>query len=450
MPKNKENLYFGLLLAVLVLTVGFYLKTGGAAVKTAAKPVPVPCRIEGLHLPPLVPDQPYDAAHPSSRIPVLTWKEEPRSVAYEIELFAANPDQDKASNKPFLHSKQIYVPGFIPQLPAAFKQTRFWWHVRSLDYYSQPLNSYSPAAEVVIDPAKKAVLQPQPLVKFNQGNGTVLLYPVYLWIPIPGAAQYEVEILDAPPENPEGTQPSQHRIDAATDKGFDHYDTTPRLGSQPFYWRVRGLAANGSPVGVYSPARSFTVDPGRNYQVATMGDSISHGGGSFSYAPSNWEFDYQYYLPYPTVNLGRSGDTSADTLARFDEDVLPFHPRYLLIMTGSNSLRSNFSSTEVIIELQGLKDKCVKNGIIPVFITLPPINPANIKRAFDEETTESYQVKFAKVNAYILGEKHVDAAARFHCPDGVLPTEMALDGLHLDIPGKKLIAQAVIEDFHFE
>jgi lysophospholipase L1-like esterase len=56
-------------------------------------------------------------------------------------------------------------------------------------------------------------------------------------------------------------------------------------------------------------------------------------------------------------------------------------------------------------------------------------------------------MKFAKVNSYIRSQKYIDAAAYFKTPDGILPTKMALDGLHLDIEGKKLIGQAINENF---
>lgn len=243
-------------------------------------------------------------------------------------------------------------------------------------------------------------------------------------------------------------EPSAHRVDAFTDTGFDAYDPHPRYGSKPFYWRVRGVTDSGKPVGVYSAAQKFITDPAANYQVATLGDSICHGGGSFSYAPSEWEFSFQHYLNFPTLNLGRSGDTAAMTLARFDADVLPFHPRYLLIMTGSNSLRSVSHSAEAVIEqFKTLEQKCLANGITPVFITLPPINPANIKKAFDEDTDKMWQIKFAKVNDYLRTRRHIDAAARFKNPNSTLPTAMALDGLHVDVPGKKLIAAAVNDEF---
>ena len=445
MAKDKANLYLICLLVVLFAASGFYLHGHPQGLTANGPTGPAPCRVEGLHVAAPVPVSSSSPGQPYNQYPVLTWQLLPEAVAYELELYA---DKPAATAKPFFTTKRIYIHGYIPALPADFSGSSFWWRVRALDYYSQPLSDFCAPQQVWVQPQAGALLRPVPLTQFNSGKGTVLLYPVYLWIPVPGATKYEVEILDAPPENPDGVEPSAHRVDAFTDTGFDAYDPHPRYGSKPFSGRVRGVTDSGKPVGVYSAAQKFITDPAANYQVATLGDSICHGGGSFSYAPSEWEFSFQHYLNFPTLNLGRSGDTAAMTLARFDADVLPFHPRYLLIMTGSNSLRSVSHSAEAVIEqFKTLEQKCLANGITPVFITLPPINPANIKKAFDEDTDKMWQIKFAKVNDYLRTRRHIDAAARFKNPNSTLPTAMALDGLHVDVPGKKLIAAAVNDEF---
>ena len=54
-------------------------------------------------------------------------------------------------------------------------------------------------------------LKPQPTAFFDN-HRPVPLYPVYSWIPVLGAAGYEVEITNQWPENPNGTKPSQYRI----------------------------------------------------------------------------------------------------------------------------------------------------------------------------------------------------------------------------------------------
>lgn len=382
---------------------------------------------------------------PASIKPMLTWPKIEGAVAYELELLTKPP---KNSAKPasyptcFFSTKKIYVNGFNADL-SKFQGKSFYWRVRGLDLDGRPIGPFSNAEEVSIDRQLDVIQKPVPTSIFNQSAGATLLYPVYAWIPIAGAEKYEVEILDDLPENPNGIAPSIHRVDSAIAVGFDYYDENPRISVKPFYWRVRGLDHAGNPVGVYSDAGEFSVNPGMQVTIATYGDSITHGGGSVSYSPADWEYSYQHYLAFPTINLGKSGDTSATMVERFDQDVLPFRPQYLIILAGTNSLRGGATAQDVIANLEELKEKCLVNNIRPVFLTIPPINPANIKKAFDQSTAPDWQEQMQLVNDFIRTQVHIDVARKMEYPDGILPTKLAVDGLHLDIEGKKKIATII-------
>ena len=191
--------------------------------------------------------------------------------------------------------------------------------------------------------------------------------------------------------------------------------------------------------------RAFELSPKTEAgEVAIFGDSISHGGGSVSYSPTDWEFSYASYLHFPTINLSQSGDTSTMAAERFEKDVLPFKPSYVIVLVGSNSLRAGVPSWEVIGDLQSIKKQALENGIKPVFLTIPPLNPRNIKAAFDQDTTDDWRLSIAEVNDYIDTQVHIDIVPGMADDDGELKTELALDGLHLDPPGKELMAEAII------
>lgn len=55
------------------------------------------------------------------------------------------------------------------------------------------------------------------------------------------------------------------------------------------------------------------------------------------------------------VNLAQSGDTSTMTKDRFEADVLPFRPKYLLILMGSNSLRNGLGADVVISDMEEVR-----------------------------------------------------------------------------------------------
>ena len=245
---------------------------------------------------------------------------------------------------------------------------------------------------------------------------------------------------------PDQDAPDNLVMGRGTSHWFDWYDDSPRMSTQTLYWRVRAYTKDDQPLGVYCPPQVMTINPDKPYTVGTLGDSITHGGGDLSYSPSDWEFSYQYYLDFDTINLGESGDTSEMTKERFEKDVLPFHLKYLIIMTGSNSLRGWTSADDVISDLAAIKEKCLDHGIQPIFLTLPPINPANIKKAFDEPTAENWQERFQKVNAWIRQQPHIDLAAKIP-EDRELPTALGIDGIHLNSTGKQLMAQAINEQW---
>lgn len=378
--------------------------------------------------------------------PMLRWHKVAGAVSYEIELFndaPVNGGNQPASPTAFFSTKKIYVTGFNADLSADFAGPHFYWRVRGLDVSGAPLGDFSEPKQVMVDRKAASLQKPIPTSVFNQSPGSTLLYPVYAWIPVAGATEYEVEILAAMPENPNGIAPSVHRIDSGTAMGFDYYDEKPRQSLQSFWWRVRGLDREGNPVGVYSDAGEFQVNPRLPVTVATFGDSITHGGGDVSYSPADWEYSYQNYLMFPTINLGRSSDTSETMAARFEQDVLPFRPQYLLIMGGTNSLRAGVRAESVIEDLNAIKEKSLANQISPVFLTIPPINPANINNVFAEATVADWQRQFELVNDFIRTQEHIDVAQGMAANDGTLPDQLGIDGLHLGVAGKRKIAAAV-------
>ena len=393
----------------------------------------------------------YGASQPASVSPLLVWNKNIDAVYYEIEFFDRLPDNlsnREISPDHIFFSAQVYTNAYNPRLDefaAADIGTKpLYWRVRAMNLDKTAQTSFSVPEPLYTDSRLPIVNAPIPNITYNNERGEVLLYPVYSWIPNYGARKFEVEVLSAPPENPNGTTPSKYRIATLKTNICEVYDDVPRSGLDHFFWRVRGFAEDGSPVGTYSAARAFLTNPNEKWEAAIYGDSISHGGGHISFGPADWEYSYSCYLNFKTVNLSQSGDTSSSMVERFNRDVPQFHPQYLLIMGGSNSLRGGATVDGVIADLKALQLKCLENNIKPIFLTLPPINPANIKKAFDEDTVEDWQDRFMAVNDFIRNNLvHIDVAAQFNSNDGLLPTKYGLDGLHLDVPGKKIMAQLI-------
>ena len=394
----------------------------------------------------------YTKDNPASLMPFLVWHIVPDAVCYEVELLSAPPAQeggiqpDKASQ--LYITRKVYTNGWQADLrPYATKQV-VYWRARALDLHLQPIGVFSKAEPIYIGsslPMPKAPL----LNNFDQmPDFQQPVYPVYHWIPLHDIMHYEVELLTAPPEKEHGTQPDKGRVwSRIVDSADSCYDEYPRPYAGEYYWRVRALDANNNIIGTWSDTAKFVMPQlDKRVQTAVLGDSITHGGGAISYSPASLEYSYTTYLDFPCLNLGRSGDTSTMTKDRFDQDVLPMHPLNLLILTGSNSLRDPEISPQTIInDLKEIKRKCNAHDIRPIFLTLMPINPANIKYAFHTDTDPQWKQKLKMVNEWIRQQDYcIDLEPYFYDPTGQqMDTGFAIDGLHPDIRGKMLMGEII-------
>lgn len=376
----------------------------------------------------------------------LTWPQNLNAVRSEVEIFKKIP-KDLRADTPIANAiyrnTQVYTNSLMLDMRQLSAEKPLFYRVRAYDLDGHPIGSYSQPADVESALFKTERNAPIPHDPYGKGNGSVLLYPVYAYTGNPNAASYEIEVTSKYPENLHGFSPSVHRIYAAKTELTDLYDDAPRTGT--YYWRVRGMDSAGKPVGEWSLPQEIK-NPVKHWKVAVYGDSISHGGGHLSFGPADLAYSYESYLDFPSINLSQSGDTSEAMVMRFEKDVVPFSPDYLLILGGTNSLRAGVPAADVISDLKEIQRKCREHGITPILMTLPPINPENIQKAFHEPTYEGWKTSFDEVNAFIRGEVHIDTAAPFEEMDE-LPTWLALDGIHGDWNMKRMMAEVINREF---
>jgi lysophospholipase L1-like esterase len=393
----------------------------------------------------------YPREAPSPTTLVLRWTIPPGSIYFEIEFLTKapeNPNGTSPSIYRFFSSRNVFTNGYIIDLPT-YSSDHLYWRVRGLDLEGNPVGDFSDATAVYFDGNLPQILKPVSNTGYSEANMPMPLYPVYSWIPIYGAVAYEVELTSAPPENPDKIAPSKYRLRNHIVKGpydyyFEFYDQTKLITPGTYYWRVRGLDKTGGPVGVFSDAEKFTVSYESGSYAATFGDSTTQGGGDMIYSPANVVCDYRTYLSFSTMNLGRSGDNTGGMLARFESDVLPFHPEYLIILGGIPDLTMDVPAAQVIYNLAAIRDKCLLHGVRPVFLTLYPVNSANIKKTDKRVIASNWQKNFATVNAFLRQQEYcIDIEPYFLDADHNLPTYLSVDGIHLGIEGKKLMAKVI-------
>ncbi len=364
------------------------------------------------------PAQPYEEILPrEENILRLHWDIVPNAVKYEI----------------FIDDVSLFAFTNGIEIPVDDVHTKFQVNAVSLE--GATLENRIPIRNIDINPPS-----PRTTTEFDK-MAYPPIYPVYSWIPTSGADHYEIELIK------DGKIIRRYfTASQAQEDNFDLYDKVPVIEEGEYFWRVRAMTADNQPLSDWSvqeESNSFEVK--HKIRFCALGDSITHGGGSISAPPSTVVYNWETYCAIPVKNLGRSGDTTAEILARFDSDVLPFRPEVLFIMAGVNDYRGNIMGWESVENLQAVKAKCERNGITPVFLTPTPLNPAQIEKIqFVDAPPADWQDHQHFICDWIrTQENFIDVNADLTDEAGNLIENLSVDGLHPDADGKRIIGEAV-------
>lgn len=287
-----------------------------------------------------------------------------------------------------------------------------------------------------VDAAKKF---PPPILtaEFEQMDFPQL-YPTYSWEPVPMTQFYQVQVIKI-------EEPRDKIVrELFNTEAFNRVtDWTPFTEIGDYYWQVRVVDKNHKPLSDWSDKKFFTVTA--PVKFAVLGDSISHGGAGYIPA-GQLSCQWETYCDVPIKNLARSGDNTKQMLERFDRDVLPFKPQVLVIMAGINDIRLGLKSDAVIKNLTTLREKCLANGITPVFCTITSMNPELMNRIGIPLTVGDWRETRERINLWIMNTPYfIDTSTELTDEFGYLRAELTPDGLHPALRGKKIIGEAVGE-----
>ena len=405
----------GVLLAVLLVVSMTQASAAGKSVERGAEQ-------SGVRTPPA-------AALPSSVL--LRWVPYNGAVRYEVRILVRTGEGRMVEQQKL---SRVYTTGVHIPLTGLLPQDDLYWTVQPLGYDGTPIAAASepqPVREARADP-------PAPVLTAEYDKMAYApLYPVYSWIPLSGQTHHEVEVYRRAAD---GRDVFLHTLQAGEQ---DVYDDAPFTVPGHYVYRVRGVTTAGTPISDWSAGGTFDVVP--HTPIAAIGDSITHGGGAITLPPSYTLYDWETYCTVPVKNLGHSGDTTADMLARFDRDVLPFAPRVLIIMGGVNDYRSGVYGAQTVRNLAALGEKCRAHGITPIFLTVTPIRPAWMTKRMTIMTPPSDWMDHRDyINDWVRQQEFsVDVSSMLADANGELEAAYTTDGLHPDYMGKKHIGQTV-------
>ena len=403
----------------LLLTFFLLMLTAVTTLADNSKPMQPPAEEPTIEPTPV---EPVEQTSSVKMIMRLSWKLVSGAVKYKVAV-----------------DNEIYTT-YINGIELEVNSVNKVFHVAALDAAGRVVKADIDVTKIETNPTA-----PKPTTEFEKMDYGPL-YPVYSWIPTHGADCYQIQLF----KNDELIRTYEaHKV--GKDDAYDYYDEYPVNEGGDYYWRVRAMSNHGFAMSEWSERTdevSFKVtSPNR---VCALGDSITHGGGSITVPPSMAIYNWETYCGVPVKNLGKSGDTTDEVVYRFENDVLPFEPRVLIIMVGVNDYRGTIFGWQSVTNYKALVDKCNYYGITPVFITPTPINARLIKRSkyielppYDWQTHYQFLCDWIRTQPY-----YIDLTSAFEDEAGELRADLTSDGLHPDEEGKELIGRAVEEWLH--
>lgn len=230
----------------------------------------------------------------------FSWQPLPGAVAYGIELLSAPPEAE------YNQEASIYRIG-----SAMTAGTTYTGDTTGLSpgvYYWRVIGANGAGLYGRFSHSRAFVIPPRPSLiapsgGFNQSATGPLAFD---WDDVSGATSYGLELLSAPPENPNGTTPSAYRVGAVAVEVSAYPGNTSGLPAGWYYWRVIAGDANGNPVGTFSNVGSFFyIAPGPksiDVNLSTQTLTVCLGGYAYrSFLISTGRSGYDTLTGYYTI-----------------------------------------------------------------------------------------------------------------------------------------------------
>ena len=175
-------------------------------------------------------------------------------------------------------------------------------------------------------------------------------------------------------------------------------------------------------------------------KMVLFGDSITW----------NWErLDHQWLEEHGFVGRGISGQTTVQLLSRIRPDVIDLHPEYMALLIGTNDIARNngyISVENCFGNIVSLVELARANGIKPILCTLCPAGTIGWRKQLGDPRPQIEQLN-GLIKDYAAGHNIplADYHSALRTPDGALDPAYALDSVHPNLAGYKVMEKVLLE-----
>jgi lysophospholipase L1-like esterase len=170
-------------------------------------------------------------------------------------------------------------------------------------------------------------------------------------------------------------------------------------------------------------------------RVVFYGDSITDNWGRFIPVP--------FFPGKPYINRGISGQTTAQMVIRFRQDVIDLSPAVVLILAGTNDLAGNtgLSSLQMIEDnMQSMSELAKAHNIRVILASVLPVSDypwrPGLHPADEVRTLNDWMKSYAHANGLV----YLDYYATMANAQGGLDPSISLDGVHPNAAGYAIMA----------
>ena len=181
----------------------------------------------------------------------------------------------------------------------------------------------------------------------------------------------------------------------------------------------------------------LAAGPAAQGRVVFMGDSITEG----------WSDLYpEFFEGKPYVNRGISGQTTAQMLIRFRQDVIQLRPSFVVILAGTNDIAENqgpITLDAIVDNIASMAELGYANGLEVIIASVLPAYDYPWRPGLSPNTKIPALNELIRAYADSHGFMYLDYFSRMTDGKNGLQASLATDGVHLSKEGYEVMSELV-------